>query len=119
MKVQSILTLFAVTAALALPACASHKKDGSDIKTEREVISGDVNSGNYVERVTEVGPNFSRTTTVTHSVETAVVPASTIKHPNSTVRSVKERTVRKVMKDGKIKVEETASQNQTVTPNKK
>ena len=114
MKAQSIFTAFAITAALALPACASHKPKGPEI--DRQVVSGDPATGNYVERVTEKGANFSKTTTVTHSVAKEAVPAGVVIDPNVTKHSVKEVNVRKVTKKGKTHVEQSSTESHSVTP---
>jgi len=118
MKAQSIFTAVAITAALALPACFHHN-DKKSIETDREVISGDPATGNYVEKVTEKGHNFSKTTTVTHSVVKEPVPAGVKIDPNVTKHSVKETNVRKVIKDGKAHVEKSSTESHSVTPVKK
>ena len=118
MKAQSIFTAFAITAALALPACSSHKPK-SEIEVDRQVVSGDPATGNYVERVTEKGKNFSKTTTVTHSVAKEAVPAGVAIDPNVTKHSVKEVNVRKVTKEGKTHVEKSSTESHSVTPVKK
>ena len=114
MKIQSLLTAAAISASLILPACA-HKEKSSDVKVSHEVVSGDEASGNYVERVTEKGPNYSKTTLVTHSVKTENVPDGTV-NPNVTTHSVKETNVKKITKDGVTKVEKTANSKNYVTP---
>lgn len=116
MKVQSIFTAFAVTAALALPACSSHEKPKSEVQVDRQVVSGDPATGNYVERVTEKGKNFHKTTTITHSVATERLPAGTKIDPNVTKHSVKETNVRKVTKKGKTKIEKSSTESHSVTP---
>ena len=115
MKAQSLFTAAAIAATMMLPACASHHK-GTDVKTSHEIISGDQASGNYVERVTEKGSNYSKTTLVTHSVSTQQVPDSAAIDPNVTKRSVKETNVRKVTKDGKTKVEQSSTESHTTVP---
>ena len=114
MKVQSLFTAAAIATALMLPACA-HKAKTSDVKVSHEVVSGDEASGNYVERVTEKGPNYSKTTLVTHSVKTENVPDGTV-NPNVTTHSVKETNVKKITKNGKTKIEKTANESHSVTP---
>jgi hypothetical protein len=114
MKAQTLFTAAALAATLMLPACASHEKS-SDVKVSHELVSGDEASGNYVERVTEKGSNYSKTTLVTHSVTTQTVPDGSI-NPNVTTHSVKETTVRKVTKDGKTKIEKSATESHSVTP---
>lgn len=115
MKVQSLFTAFAVTAALALPACSSHKAK-SEVEVDRQVVSGDPATGNYVERVTEKGKNYSKTTTVTHSVAKERLPAGVVVNPNVTKHSVKETNVRKVTKKGKTHVEKSSTESHSVTP---
>ena len=114
MKVQTLFTAAAIAASLMLPACA-HKEKGSDVKISHEIVSGEEASGNYVERVTEKGANYSKTTMVTHSVKTENVPDGTI-NPNVTTHSVKETNVKKITKNGVTKVEKTANSKQFVTP---
>jgi hypothetical protein len=114
MKAQTLFTAAAIVAALALPACA-HKEKASDIKVSHEIVSGNESSGNYVERVTETGKDYSKTTLVTHSVSTQQVPNGTV-NPNVTTHSVKETNVRKVTKNGKTKVEKSSTESHTVTP---
>jgi hypothetical protein len=115
MKAQNIFTVAAIAATLLLPACASTPK-GSDVKVSHEVLSGTESSGNYVERVTEKGTNYSKTTIVTHSVTTQNIPDSTAINPHVTTHTVKETNVRKVTKDGKTKVEKSSTETHSVTP---
>ena len=115
MKAQSIFTAFAITAALALPACSSDKPK-SEIQVDRQVVSGDPATGNYVERVTEKGKNFSKTTTVTHSIAKERLPEGVVVDPNVTKHSVKETNVRKVTKKGKTHVEQSSTESHSVTP---
>lgn len=115
MKAQSIFTVFAITAAFALPACSSHKPT-SEIKTDRQVVSGDPATGNYVEVVTETGKNYSKKTTVTHTVTKTPIPAGVKINPNVTTRTIQETNVRKITKDGKTKVEKSSNSSHTVTP---
>lgn len=115
MKAQSIFTAFAITAALALPACSSDKPK-NEIQVDRQVVSGDPATGVYVERVTEKGKNFSKTTTITHSVATERVPAGVAIDPNVTKHSVKETNVRKVTKKGKTHIEKSSTESHSVTP---
>jgi len=114
MKAQTLFTAAAIATALMLPACA-HKNKTSDVKTSHEIVSGDEASGNYVERVTETGKGYSKTTLVTHTVATQQVPDGSV-NPNVTTHSVKETNVRKVTKNGKTKVEKSATESHSVTP---
>ena len=115
MKVQALFTAFAVTAALALPACSADKPK-SEIQVDRQVISGDPATGNYVERVTETGKNFKKATTITHSVKKERLPAGTKIDPNVTKHSVKETNVRKITKKGKTHIEKSSTESHSVTP---
>jgi hypothetical protein len=115
MKAQNLFTAAAIAATLLLPACASTSK-GSDVKVSHEILSGTEASGNYVERVTEKGASYSKTTLVTHTVTTATIPDSTAINPNVTTHSVKETNVRKVTKNGKTKIEKSSTESHSVTP---
>lgn len=113
MKKQALFTAIAIVASMALPACSSTKHH--EPKVEHEVISGDPATGNYVEVLTEKGFGFNKKTTVTHSTEVERV-AGTVKNPGQTVRTVKETNVRKVIKDGKEKIEKSETQSRSVIP---
>ncbi|MDB5478174.1 MAG: hypothetical protein JWM96_669 [Alphaproteobacteria bacterium] len=117
MKIQSFLTVAAIAVSLALPACMYHDAAVNDIQTDRKVISGDPATGNYVEEVTERGPNYSKTTSVTHSIATKQVDPATVKNPNATTHTVKETNVRRVMTPEGIKENKTATESHSVTPN--
>ena len=113
MKKQSLFTVLAIAASLALPACSSTKNH--EPKVEREVVSGDPATGNYVEVLTEKGWGFNKKTTVTHSTEVARVNGP-IKNPGQTVRTVTEKNERTVIRDGKKKVEKSQTSSRSVIP---
>lgn len=114
MKIHAILTAAAITAAFALPACSSTKHEGPQI--DRQVISGDPATGNYVERVTETDKNYSKTTTITHSIAKERLPEGVKVDPNVIKYSVKETNVRKVTKKGKVHIEKSSTESHSIKP---